>query len=136
MAEFISVKIGSAGRTGQRRAQIQHAIEAATATCEESWKNSLNDGKKTGKVYRRGKKGFHQASAPGEAPATDSGGYVGSIHSEVEELEGTIAGAKEYILPLEEGTIDGRIAARPAAKPAFEEGKKVLYEELKAVDLA
>jgi len=55
---------------------------------------------KTGTMY-----GTHQASAPGESPAVDSGNYIGSIviiyPSTFEALIGTPV---EYALYLEEGT--------------------------------
>jgi hypothetical protein len=45
--------------------------------------------KKTGKLYPRGKV-FHQASAPGEAPAVDSSNLINSIIPDYKDLRGEI----------------------------------------------
>jgi hypothetical protein len=46
--------------------------------------------KKSGEIYPRGKSAFHQASAPGEAPAVDSSNLIGSIMPTIEKLRGEI----------------------------------------------
>ncbi len=63
---------------------------------------------------------MHRASAPGEAPAMDSGELVRSIIYDVENLQveiGAEAGAP-YAVALEEGK--GKIAPRPFLQPAID----------------
>ena len=72
--------------------------------------------RKSGKIYRRGKSGTHQASAPGESPATDSANLYPSIAIIAENsLETRIGTPVEYAPYLEEGT--ARMAARPLWAP-------------------
>lgn len=80
---------------------------------------------KSGNPYKRGDK-THIASAPGEAPASDSSNLINTIMPNVEDLQGEITLAA-YGLPLEFGTNRaGRnrnttIAARPFIVPSLEE---------------
>lgn len=81
------------------------------------------DGPKTGAVrpskWRKGAK--HQASAPGESPASDSGRLAQSITWVGQEaaLQVDIGTATPYAAPLELGTEDGTIAPRPFLGPAL-----------------
>lgn len=59
-------------------AELSKAVNATALTINTEIKKAIQSPPKTGVVYmRRGKK--HQASAPGEAPATDTGTLVGAI---------------------------------------------------------
>jgi HK97 gp10 family phage protein len=72
---------------------------------------------KTGRVYRRG--GVeHQASAPGEAPASDTGRLAGSITTEYfpDQLRGRVTARTGYAAYLEFGT--QRMEPRPFMRPA------------------
>ncbi len=62
----------------------------------------------------------HQASAPGEAPAIDTGELAQSINIRVSDDGGTgeVGTDKKHGLYMEYGT--SRVAARPWLKPAFE----------------
>lgn len=62
----------------------------------------------------------HQASAPGEAPAIDTGELAQSINIKVSDDGGTgeVGTDKKHGLYMEYGT--SRVAARPWLKPAFE----------------
>lgn len=82
-------------------------------------KVKIMDGPKTGKVYQIGKV-THQASAPGEAPATDTGNLVNSINTErVKPMLHRVNVHAEYAAHLEYGT--SRMAARPFLQPSFED---------------
>ena len=84
-------------------------------------------GKRTGVVYTKGKNGTikHQASAPGESPATDTGRLRQSATHETVRVEGdmVIGGAgvsAPYAVALELGTENmeprpfiGRLSAEP-----------------------
>lgn len=82
----------------------------------------IMSGDKTGRIYRR--RGVdHQASAPGEAPANDTGRLVQSIQTEVDAatLTGTIKFQTAYAAALEFGTTN--ILPRPYARPSLLEAK-------------
>ena len=70
---------------------------------------------------------FHRASAPGEAPAEDSGAAIGSILTKPTGKSATITGS-EIMRLLEEGT--GRIAARPVFAPALERARPGFVREV------
>ncbi len=78
-------------------------------------------GAKHGRVYMKGVKGNieHQASAPGEAPAIDTGALVNSIQTEMlDRTTGMVFTNMEYAAVLEFG--GARIAPRPYFTPAAE----------------
>jgi hypothetical protein len=72
----------------------------------------------TGRVFPTEDRVPHQASAPGEAPATDTGKLVSSIVSDAKGLTGFVQARSAYAVHLEYGT--RRMAARPFMVPAFE----------------
>ncbi len=83
---------------------------------------------KSGKVYKvnRGRQ-THQASAPGEAPAMETGNLVNSIAEELQRKDKTGATAAvivlaEYGIHLEFGTED--MEPRPFLRPAFDQNRK------------
>lgn len=71
---------------------------------------------KTGRIYKR-----HQASAPGESPASDTGRLAQSITTsyDVPNITGYVNVATEYAEALEFGT--PRIAPRPYARVSLAE---------------
>jgi len=73
---------------------------------------------KTGRIYRR-RSVEHQASAPGEPPASDTGRLVNSIATkyDVNTLSGTVVVDAEYGPYLEFGT--QTIEPRPFLRPAL-----------------
>lgn len=76
------------------------------------------DGQKTGRVYRR--RGVtHQASAPGEAPASDTGRLVQSGRTEYQpaDLTGEVIWSTDYAEDLEFGSEN--VEPRPFARPAL-----------------
>jgi HK97 gp10 family phage protein len=81
----------------------------------------------TGRIYRRGTTAIHQASAPGEPPAVDTGNLRNSVGSEVLGNVVRVGAAADYAAGLEFGT--DRVAARPWLRPAFAE----VREQLQAV---
>lgn len=62
----------------------------------------------------------HQASAPGEAPAIDTGQLFGAMQQSFEDngMTGVLAFLTEYAIHLEFGTT--KMAPRPFARPAIE----------------
>lgn len=92
---------------------------------------SIMNGSKTGVIYTR-KSVFHQASAPGEAPASDTGRLVQSMRTEHDAanlLSGVIF-STAYAAALEYGRLDGSIAARPYARPALASKRKEIGQDI------
>lgn len=95
-------------------------------------KNEIETGAKTGITYQRGNIS-HTASAPGQAPASDSGKLVGSIrYKKKSATEHEVSINSEYALALEVGT--SRMAARPFITPALQNAKKKLLKAIKAIN--
>ncbi len=87
------------------------------------------DTPKTGRIYRRGDE-EHQASAPGEAPASDTGTLVGRIRvddSKLDELRARVVASTAYAAHLEYGT--QKMEPRPFMRPALANKK----QEIEAV---
>lgn len=90
----------------------------------------IQQGAKTGRVYRRGGV-VHQASAPGQSPASDTGALMGSIYSEQEgRFRWSVGSRLVYALYLEYGTV--KMAARPYFRPAVEDMMKEFRSRLQA----
>ncbi|WP_152051825.1 HK97-gp10 family putative phage morphogenesis protein [Tautonia marina] len=139
------VKVEGLDRIQNATQEMQRSVEAelvkglfaSAKRVEAEAKRSITAGGKTGRVYRR-RTVTHQASAPGEAPASDTGRLVNSINSSVEGLDGVVVaggGLVKYARMLEFGT--ARMAARPFMFPALEKSKAWIRERLaKAVRIA
>lgn len=89
----------------------------------------------SGRLYPRGKKRVHQASAPGEPPAVDFGRLRASVGQEEFRVLGAVLSIKvgtnvEYALPLEYGT--GKIKPRPFMRPALEAARGEMNETITA----
>jgi HK97 gp10 family phage protein len=80
--------------------------------------------------------GGHQASAPGEPPAIDTGNLVNSIKTELVSSNEQSALAQvgtgvEYAEPLEFGT--SRIAPRPFMRPAWDNNIEKVKETIRKI---
>lgn len=62
--------------------EAKKAIAKVSYKVEGDCKENISSGSRSGKIYKRGKKGTHQASAPGEFPKTDYGDLVANIKAE------------------------------------------------------
>lgn len=103
-----------AARTALRRRA--EALVAQTAFAVEAEIKVSMAAAKSGKPYtRRGT--THQASAPGEAPAIDTGNLANSIQVDLHGLSAVIGTNAEYAEALEFGTV--RMAPRPFLAPAM-----------------
>lgn len=111
--------------------RMQRAIEARLAASDHALTRGLiaaglivrnaavlllQKGPKTGRIYFR-RSVAHRASAPGEAPATDTGNLVRSIGQDVVADGVIVFAAAEYARKLEFG--EGRVAARPFLRRAL-----------------
>ena len=87
---------------------------------------------KSGRSYQRAKHGSHVASAPGEAPAVDSGNLSGQIlKKKIGTAKATITINTDYGVALEYGSRrkkGGRLAKRPFVRPAV---SKIFPEMIK-----
>lgn len=85
---------------------------------------------KSGRTYTRGSR-THQASAPGEPPAIDTGLYTNSWQVEMEAPTTAVVFTNvEYGPALEFG--GAKMAARPHAVPALERIRKPFLEALRS----
>lgn len=125
--------------TARLDAEMQRALEptmmGAAKLVENDAKASIASGPKTGRIYttrfmtsRATGRIFpteqrvpHQASAPGEAPATDEGKLVGSIFGGARGLVAWVEVRSHYGRWLEFGT--RRIQPRPFLIPAVERNR-------------
>lgn len=124
---------------GQIRREVRSVVDRTTKSIAGTAVAKIMDPPKTGRIYRRetavsftGKGGpvaftayrgsttEHQASAPGEAPATDTGGLAGSIDAKmIGPLTGAVDVHAEYGPVLEHG--GENVEARPYLGPSVEE---------------
>lgn len=103
--------------------KIRKAVQGTAGFIETHMKNAMQE-EKHGRQY-----GKHVASAPGEAPATDTGLLVNSISYEmVSDTEARVGAAAEYAVILEFGS--SHMAARPFMGPAFEDAKEPFEKAL------
>lgn len=118
----------------QQRVEARRVVREVVFGLERELKESLT-GTRSGRLYRRtkttGKKRkrtvvkFHQASAPGEAPATDSGNLAASIQSEISGngFEGEVSLAY-YAGFFDSGT--RKMGERPYLVPAIQKMQPAL----------
>lgn len=110
--------------------EVKIALFASAKKVEAEAKKSITAGGKTGRIYKR-RTVTHQASAAGEAPASDTGRLVNSINSYLNGLTAFVIagrGIVKYAAMLEYGT--RKIAARPFMFPALERSKDWIRERL------
>jgi HK97 gp10 family phage protein len=111
-----------------RQAAMQGVIEGTELVHSTAVRLIMN-GPKTGKVYRR--RGVeHQASAPGEPPASDTGALVQRSGTEYDQanLVGTVTFHSKYAAALEFGT--ERIEPRPFARPALAMNREAIQDAI------
>jgi HK97 gp10 family phage protein len=107
------------------------AIRDTAQELEAAIKLKIQQGTKSGRTYRRGGVS-HQASAPGQSPATDTGALIGSISHQREGARSYSVGARvSYAAYLEYGT--SRMGARPYFRPAIEDIKPVFRGRLEEI---
>lgn len=112
-----TVKIDQASIKGDIGRGVRSLIKDVAFAIEAQMK-LLMTGPKTGREYRRGSR-IHVASAPGEAPAVDTGLLINSIQTVIKsDTEAVITIGAEYAEALEFGT--AHIAERPFVRPAIE----------------
>lgn len=113
--------------------ELNKAVYAGALQVEKEAKLPIMQGNKSGRIYKR-RTVEHRASAPGEAPANDTGRLVNSITSRFNSVKGGEAfvyipdSTVKYAKWLEFGT--HKIAPRPFFFPAFEKSKAWIKDRL------
>lgn len=103
-------------------AALEGLLPAAQAVAEEA-RLSITSRPKSGRVYKRAS-GTHQASAPGEPPANDTGALAKSISARSVGRDGAeVVADGELAHTMEFGTAGGKVAPRPFMVPAAEASK-------------
>ena len=111
--------------------QLGLIVNAAALEAVSDVRRAIQGPPKTGREYLRGKDKVHRASAPGQAPATDTGTLVSSIYNEDRGHNAKAIGSRlPYAFYLEFGTF--KMDARPAWIPAVE---RAIPKMLKRVEL-
>jgi hypothetical protein len=123
-------KLESASAAIQK--SVADEVAKGTYACAQQvateYKKSILQGGKSGRVYKR-RSVTHQASAPGESPASDTGRLVNAIQVILESsLSSIMKVATKYAMLLEVGT--SKMAARPAAVPALEKSRSFIIDRL------
>ena len=97
-------------------------VVAATELVADASVQNIQEGPKTGRIYRR-RGTVHQASAPGESPASDTGRLLASRQTDIDNnaLAGTVSYNTEYARRLELG--DEEFPARPFLRKALDENE-------------
>jgi HK97 gp10 family phage protein len=110
------------------RHEAKKAIEDVSYKVEGDCKFNISNGSRTGRIYKRGKKRFHQASASGEFPKTDRGALVSSISAKFDftGLESTVGSrmSAPHGFWLEFGTV--KMGARPWLSRTINENKNYI----------
>ena len=120
------------GEIGQQMArEIDGVCENTALDIQARAQMAIQNPPKSGRIYQRGNVA-HQASAPGEAPATDTGALVNSAYTKkLADADYETGFTVEYAAALEFGT--AHIAPRPYLRPAVEAVKKAFIDAIKRI---
>lgn len=103
---------------------VDQAVMASALEMLTDVRKQIQGPPKTGAIYKRGKGGkiSHRASAPGEAPATDTGALVSSTYiTRIGPMTAAIGSRLAYAFHLEFGT--WKMEPRPSWMPAAERAR-------------
>jgi hypothetical protein len=113
---------------------LKRAALAGGMVIQAGMKRRITQGGKSGRLYQRGRK-QHQASAPGEPPASDTGALANSIVARISKSDADYAESETgptmaYDEALEFGA--SRMAARPYARPTLDEDADQIQAAIEA----
>jgi HK97 gp10 family phage protein len=131
MAKYAKVTLSGSftGGSARTRTALSRLVLETAFEVETEAKLLIQNPPKSGRIYTRGDK-VHQASAPGQAPATDTGNLVNSIEtSRKSDYEAIVAVNAEYAAGLEYGT--AHILPRPFLRPAVEKQRGPFQQKIK-----
>lgn len=114
--------------------QLKSVIFRAANLVQNNAKLSIQNGVKSGAITKKyNPTRIHQASAAGEAPATDTGNLVNNIAVTFDEdgFGANVESNAEYSAALEFGTTT--MAARPFMHPAKEEARPAVQRMLQDI---
>ena len=110
----------------QMAARIDDEVNASAQQIVGNAKLAIMNPPKTGRSYKHGKV-VHQSSAPGEAPATDTGNLASSGSVRRAGLAHyQCVFSTPYARALEYGNPSGTILSRPYLRPAVQKEEPVL----------
>lgn len=103
--------------------EISGALADAALLVEGTAKKKVQHGGRSGRLYKRGRS-FHQASAPGEPPKSDTGRLASSITHELDFLKADV-GTDVYYAQFLEGknTAAQMKGERPFLRTSLEENE-------------
>lgn len=114
----------------QMAAAIEDEVNKSAHMIEAQAKLAIMNPPKTGRSYKHGRV-VHQSSAPGEAPATDTGNLVNSGDTRrVGLAHYQCVFTAEYARALEYGS--RRVLSRPFLRPAVAREEPILIANIKA----
>lgn len=118
------------------RQMVDNAVRATALSIQADAVKLIQRGEKTGVVYTKRGGTKHQASAPGEAPASDEGTLASRIDAvKLGPFSWAVGTNLDYGAYLEFGT--QRIAERPWLRPAAEFNRKPFVDDIrKALGIA
>lgn len=113
--------------------EISQAVRATAAAVTGKSKKRILRGSKTGIVYQRyNPRRTHQASAPGEAPANDTGRLAGSIDfQQLRPLTWEVGTPVPYGRYLEYGVARNNLEERPWLRPTIQNERKLFRKRLR-----
>ena len=110
--------------------ELSDAVKITAQAIRNNAIKSIARGTKSGDVYdKTNPRRTHRASAPGEAPASDTGRLVGSIRADIAGKEASVSANTVYAEPLEFGTRN--MEPRPFMVPALEAERTAWERRLK-----
>lgn len=114
------------------RAEVGKVVVGTAVELRGDVIKSINKGPASGRVYvKSNPRRTHQASAPGQAPMSDTGRLANSIFfDQAGPLTAVVGSRVVYSLYLEYGT--SRMAARPFFRPAVERMRPKFQSRLEA----
>lgn len=111
--------------------EIDEVCESTALDIQARAQMAIMNPPKSGRIYRRGNVA-HQASAPGEAPATDTGNLVNSAYTKkLGQADYETGFTAEYAAALEFGT--AKIEPRPYLRPAVEAVRDAFIRAIKRI---
>jgi HK97 gp10 family phage protein len=114
--------------TTRGRQALELALDESANALRDDITTSILHEAHTGEMY-----GKHQASAPGETPASDTGNLVNNIivdNGQLPNLEVATSSLAPYSEALEYGT--KKMAARPFMRPALQRHEASIISRLRA----
>ena len=119
---------------------VGDVVNGTALTMQANVKKAVLRGPASGRVYEKySPRRTHRASAPGQAPATDTGRLASSIYFNRDGLLSASVGSNlAYAAYLEYGTTSLNFAGgvggpRPFFRPAVEAARKTFIADLEAV---